>query len=294
MDGAPVRGEVHLVGRNDEGRVRLQVSPEPTPAPVLPGRYDVRARLDPDDGLVDASALVTILEDVEASELAELELELSIVTLTTTMTMDGQLAPDPFAHLVLRGLESSHYSDRSMWRMDEGSHELRVTPGIYRLNYTWCDPTDSGWRHAPPCYEPEFELLEDTPMLSPRQSWLELDGDVEVGLEDTELELDVETAQVSLQLTLDGEPPGENATWMELRPSDGSSAAPLGMNEDGWIEGRVVRGSYEADLYRFGPVPELAHVTEDVHVDVDLHGVELSIVPPGTTLIDGREGGWVS
>jgi hypothetical protein len=268
---------LQLRGRDGQGTVYPQQIGEGTyTATLLPGRYDVWVGNAPGALLAVERLAVADLEVVGA---AAVDVEvLPNVTLSGQMTLDGELAGDPFPHIWIKEAAATHDHPLRLpvlERMDAGSYAITLAPGSYAFGYNFCDPNEQSWHHIGenPCYDPTLPEVSSVDSQAPQQYGVPLADDVAVDA-DTTLDFDVQTVRFSGKVEIEG----------ELTPT-------LSLHtEEGWgwlshdeldleFDQRVVMGTYAFRVHdRSRPVIDALVLEEDTHVELSLPTYTLSVL----------------
>jgi hypothetical protein len=200
------------------------------------------------------------------------------VTLSGQMTLDGELAGDPFPHIWIKEAAATHDHPLRLpvlERMDAGSYAITLAPGSYAFGYNFCDPNEQSWHHIGenPCYDPTLPEVSSVDSQAPQQYGVPLADDVAVDA-DTTLDFDVQTVRFSGKVEIEG----------ELTPT-------LSLHtEEGWgwlshdeldleFDQRVVMGTYAFRVHdRSRPVIDALVLEEDTHVELSLPTYTLSVL----------------
>lgn len=290
--GNPGGGTLELIGRTTEGRVETDVSNGSFSAEVLPGRYDVI--LHPKDTGTDLVASMTVAQDMEITAPLVLPIDVPVVTVSGTMTMDGQLAPDAYAWLLI---PNDRYLPDHQLHMIDSSYSVTATPGSYEVRFDSCDPTD----RFGPCHVIGHPPLMEPP-LGPDQRSVPFTT-FEVGSEALQLDLDVPTVTIAGTVSLDGHPMDAHLSFRNGYVSN-SVGAPDGVFSERWVAAQydsVVLYALEttsnlmwAQYYAATLVPELENIDADVNLDLSPTSASILAPWPGqSAFIDPLVSSWL-
>jgi hypothetical protein len=268
LEGLPTTASIKLVGHDGLGEVNAYADDGTFAAELLPGVYDVSA-------VAQTPALdqwVVLQTDVELATDTMLVLDMPPPVLVAgTMLMDGAPAPDEFGYIEV----ISNTGDSLALAMADLDYALMLSSGEYQFVYSWCDRSRPVPIHGSSiCADPDAPPIPaDAPRVGPEQDrapFLE----VVVG-EDTQLDLDVPTAVVSGNITLDGVGPTNGAVI--FRGEEDLGFARLEIDDDGSFGGRIVQGEYEARIHPSGEaVSELEAIVDDVEIAIHRESVPIT------------------
>jgi hypothetical protein len=269
VEGLPATAWVKLTSHEGLGEVNAYAQDGAFAAELWPGHYDVSAMTSGPD----LNQWVPLQTDLELIEDTLLMLDMPAPRLVSgAMTMDGAPPPDEFGYVQVIAETTGDSRVLPMIQLD---YALSLSPGEYRFVYSWCDrsepvPADA-WSICAGFEGPA--IPPDAPRIGPEQDWAPF-LDVVIA-DDTLLDLDVPTAMVDGNVTLDGVGPENGA--LVLRTLDGEFSGRLPTSEQGDFAGRVVQGQYQSYIAPLGgSVPEAAEIIDDVHIEIHRESVPLS------------------
>ncbi len=274
VDGVPTGVEVvRLVGRDSEGSAGISVAEDGTfSARVLSGHYDVWVSSAP-GALIDVERLV--VEDLDLSQAVDaLLLDVPpLVVVQGLMTLDGEPAPDPTAHLFIEELDGG---SSLLARMDAGLYSAQLAPGEYRVVYSSCSPD---WDAIPdvgenPCYDPDVVL--SPPFASPQQVGAPVADDLVID-NDVQLDVDVPTVRLTGSVTVVGLPDDDPA--LVFRHSDSAGGGQIWPADA--LDERVVAGTYLLSVRGGAPIIDPLALYEDTEIDesVEAYRVSFAVAP---------------
>ena len=279
--GVPTQVElVRFVGRGDEGEAGMLVEDDGTfSLSVLPGRYDVWVSSAP-GALIELERLA--IEDLDLRQTGEpLLIDVPpLVTMQGLMTLDGEPAPDPVAHLFIA---EAGGRGSLLARMDTGTYSAQLAPGTYRVGYTSCEPDWESMLHVGenPCYDPEVVL--SPPFESPSQGGVSVTGDVVVD-EDVQLDVDVPTVRLTGSVTVTGLPADDPGSLF-LTTEDGGGGQIFEPYDA--LDKRVVEGTYQLAVRGGLPLIDKLELHADTHVDESIEAFQVNFaVAPDRPDID--------
>lgn len=259
---------IELRGRNGEGDVWLGDEGDTIQTWVIPGRYDVVARLD--------FAETIVQQDVDLTTTASLSIQApTLARLRWSMTVDGAPIADTYANVALRYPGGRDWMGLGFPRSE--ARDTLVLPGSYELIFVRCplifdapcelDPFRGDARRDPDSELPEIPL-----------SGLVLERVDVVG--DTSVTIDVRTFEVRGRVLVDGAPPvvderGDRLAVNFWGPEPGIGGATSIEDDDGHFTMRAVPGRYEVHV---GSLSGVVDVVEVVDQDLDIE-LELETVP---------------
>lgn len=261
---------VRLVGRGEEGEAGILVEEDGTfSAPVLAGQYDVWVSSAP-GALIAVERLV--IEGLDLSQAADpLLIDVPpLVTLQGLMTLDGEPAPDPTAHLFIEELDGG---GSLLARMDDGTYSAQLAPGAYRVFYSSCQPDWESMLHVGenPCYDPEVVL--SPPFDSPNQEGILVTEDVAVEA-DLQLDVDVPTVRITGSVNVTDLPDDEYVSlFLRTESGGGGRIEPM----DAFDE-RVVAGTYRLNVSGGAPLVEQLDLFEDTQIDESIQALRVGFV----------------